>query len=331
MKHAAVDRTVTMQDETPPEHFPRQAGWLDTYCFEGYDPGRELFFHLHMSTWQWDRTIWRELVLIAMPDGTYAVHEGYGRAIAQNGTFGSNLRLACVEPGVTWEVAYHGPVQLARHADLLATGGLAQGPSVLVDLRCTYTGDRPVWSLGDSQQSENYELGASHYEQPGTVVGQIRLGGARHPFQGYAYRDKSRGARSLEGLRGYCWMHGRLDNGTDFALLATRAEGSGQSTLIGPAAVWTGGMRHSASCPSPPLPTSSDVPVREYSFGLEYAGRSMKIDVQASIGIPYSFSRKNDWFLGKADTAAFVTFVESIRLTCDGVPGVGISERSIAL
>jgi hypothetical protein len=57
----------------------------------------------------------------------------------------------------------------------------------------------------------------------------------------------------------------------------------------------------------------------------------MKIDAQASIGIPYSFSRKNDWFLGKAGTADFVTFVESIRLTCDGVPGVGISERSIAL
>ena len=326
------DRTVTLLDETPPARFPEEAGWLDTYCFEGFDPDSGLFFHLHMSTWQRDRAIWRELVLIALPDGTYAVYEGYGRAITQDGAFGSNLRLACVEPGVTWELTYRGPVQLARQADLLAPGGLGQGPSVLADLRCTYTGDRTIWSLRDSQQSENYELGASHYEQPGSVVGQVRLGDARHDFRGYAYRDKSRGARSLEGLRGYCWIHGRLVNGTDFALLATRARGAGESTLVGPAAVWIDGVQRSASCPNPPLPMSTDPPVREFSFDLECGGRPVTVNVQASAGIPYSFSVKNDWFLGRATgVAAFVTFVESIRLTCDGVPGVGMSERSIAV
>jgi len=327
-----IERTLTRQDETPPAHFPEEAGWIDTYCFEGYDPDSELFFHLHMSTWQRDRTIWRELVLICLPNGTYAVHEGYGRAFAQNGTFGSNLRLACIEPGAVWEIAYQGPVQLARQADLLAAGGLARGPSVFLDLHCTYTGNQSVWSLRDSQQSQNYELGASHYEQPGIIAGQIHLDNSRYTFCGYAYRDKSRGARSLTGLRGYCWMHGRLENGTDFALLATLAEAWGKSTLAGPAALWVDGVQWKALCPNPPLPTSCEPPSRSFSFDLESAGKSVRVDVDASIGIPYSFSARNDWFLGRAvGVGDFVTYVESIRLTYDGVPGVGMSERSIAL
>ena len=66
---------------------------------------------------------------------------------------------------------------------------------------------------------EDLALAPSHFEQCGTVRGEVRLGGRSFEIDGLGHRDKSWGARDWNGLTGWEWLTAHF--GEDLAFNAT--------------------------------------------------------------------------------------------------------------
>ena len=66
---------------------------------------------------------------------------------------------------------------------------------------------------------EDLALAPSHFEQCGTVRGEVRLGGRSFEIDGLGHRDKSWGARDWNGITGWEWLTAHF--GEDLAFNAT--------------------------------------------------------------------------------------------------------------
>ena len=53
--------------------------WSENLAFAGFDPTAGIDLLLHIGRRRRDLTMWREVITIALPDGTVLVHRGIGR------------------------------------------------------------------------------------------------------------------------------------------------------------------------------------------------------------------------------------------------------------
>ena len=206
---------ITLKEELPSANVPDIPTWSENYCWTGYDYKNHVGYWLHLGRWIEDPNIWREEVIVYLPDGTLLVRRSFGRSNIANGVEGALLRFVCDEPGMRWRIQYSGPAQRVTLGELLRAP-LPHGRMLdFLNIDLEFTGNAPVWLFPDH---DNTTVGRWHYEQHGKVTGKIRYGSDNYAFAGHGYRDHTRGPRELSPVNGHCWVQGRFADGDAFSI-----------------------------------------------------------------------------------------------------------------
>jgi hypothetical protein len=231
--------------EEVPEHDPPSGmpTWSENYCLAGYDPACGVDLFLHIGRWRKDIHLWREIVMIALPDGTVLGARAVGNAHATlRGPGGPCLGVEVVEPGRRLEWKYLGTARRVRSGQL-CENRLVEGREERLEFDLTFESTLPVWDIGRSGRQTDF-VGHGHVEQMARVTGKISVGKERFHFDSVVNRDHSRGPRDFSLNRRHIWMHGTFENGISY--LCYEAELSGKDAVFSAAAVYDGGKLYDA-------------------------------------------------------------------------------------
>lgn len=205
---------VPFEDEIPLKELPRVPFASENYCYTGYDPVRQLAFFLHIGRWVKDTSIFRETLMVYLPDGSLLLHQAFGRNDLSQGPWGSNLRLLTEEPGKKIRIQFVAPVQ---HVPLNKIHDVRAMPREYdrVELDLEFVGTQPTWYF---EASDNTTWAKWHTEQQGLATGTLKHGSNEYQFEGVSYRDHSRGPRELSDWRAHTWIQGQFDDRSSFAI-----------------------------------------------------------------------------------------------------------------
>lgn len=202
-------------DEYPIAVIPDELHWSENFALAAFDPATGIDVFLHVGRWRKDTSLWREMVVVTLPDGSVIAHRAIGSANSNaQGPGGPNFRVDVVEPGARFRYTFLGG---ARHlaADDLRDRLLDNGPMERVELDLEFTGVAPIWDLGKVGHATDF-MGRGHVEQLGRVEGFINVGAVRHRISTIGNRDHSRGVRVNDKMIRHIWMHGIFENGVSF-------------------------------------------------------------------------------------------------------------------
>jgi hypothetical protein len=191
---AALEEIVT---SAPVEPF-----WSENLLFALYDPVSDVGLWLHLGTVPNDWTMWHEMNYAFLPgdEGVLSMWS-YHRTAPERRPAGAGLELRCVEPFRRWTVIFDG-YGLHTTNEAMAAGLARVGPTrrflVDLDVECA----TPVWDLhaaADHATGHGSMTGqgwaTEHYEQLYRARGTVNFGGSDITFDGYGWRDHSRGPR----------------------------------------------------------------------------------------------------------------------------------------
>jgi hypothetical protein len=207
-----------------------------------------------------------------------------------------------------------------------------EGLRTLLEFDLDYSASVPVWDFGSAARDEVWC--SNHYEQPGRVRGNFRFEGKDVAIDGVAFRDHSRGPRSLGAWAGHCWIHGQFAEGSAFAIFDTRKTEDGKIvTGIAKAVVWHEGRILPAHCADPPYLTSANNVTTAYRLTIESDAGKMAMEATTLRTLPISTTAKVESFIGRvpAELALFTAYQQPTEFRWDGRRGLGHSERSVLL
>jgi hypothetical protein len=170
----------------------------------------------HAGTYPGDGTLWHTLSAVSLPNGAVYVAKAVGRAPdpACAGTALHHLR--CEGPFSRWRFCADAGFQPTTLAEL-GTGPLPDRPTVPLTVDVAFDAFGPLWNpKGSGAQPE---WGSFHLEQPMRARGRVSIGGTVHRFDGYGFRDHSRGHRDLRNVEHSYWCNGVFPSGRTFASL----------------------------------------------------------------------------------------------------------------
>lgn len=181
--------------------------WSESYYFNFVDPDSEIAMFTRMGFRPGN----------GWADGLHAVYLGgdrvaftYGRrdigtdlSVYDDDLAAGQLRLTCVEPFQHWRIGYDGPAQdIADAAVLVERRKLrpdgwyrSVNLSMEIDFRAI---SGPHYASEASEASEASDTSGGkrgHFEQTGSVSGEIRIGDESYTVDGFGVRDKSWGPR----------------------------------------------------------------------------------------------------------------------------------------
>src|SRR5215210_2607027 len=84
------------EDELPIAQTPDVPLWSENYHKQVYDAGAGVGVLMHLGRTPYDVSLWRQLVVVYLPDDDVVVDKSYGRAPA-NGPGASTLTFDCEE------------------------------------------------------------------------------------------------------------------------------------------------------------------------------------------------------------------------------------------
>jgi hypothetical protein len=206
--------------------FPDTPNWSENFLLAGDDPGAGIGFWLHIGRWRHDLSMFRESVIVRLPDGTVVAHRAIGDTrSAPEGPGGPNYAIRVVEPGRKLTYSFSGGVRVLP-AGIMREGLVGEGRRVPMRYELTFESDADIWDLNKVGGLQDF-LPAGHIEQIGRVTGWIEVAGHIHPIDTVANRDHSLGPRDTLDLRNHQWMPGYFPNGISFLLFdaMTRADG----------------------------------------------------------------------------------------------------------
>ncbi len=243
MTNQKISEPANFMEETPERHPPENVpGWSENYCLAGYDPKSGVDIFLHIGRWRKDIHLWREVVMIALPDGTVLGERAVGSTRATpRGPGGPCLSVEVVEAGRRLDWKFLGTARRVG-ARRLWENGLAEGREERLDFDLQFDSEWPVWDIGRSGRQTEF-VGHGHVEQMARLTGTIRVGREVFHFDSIVNRDHSRGPRDFSLNRRHIWMHGTFDNGISY--LCYEAELGGGS-VFSEAAVYDGGKLYDA-------------------------------------------------------------------------------------
>jgi hypothetical protein len=275
MPGSSDDAVISFNQELPRTSVPDIPTWSENYCWTGYDYERKVGYWLHLGRWVENPHIWREEVIVFLPDGTVLLWRSFGRSAIPNGAEGALLRFVCEEPGMRWRLQYEGPAQQATLAQMMRAP-LPQARTLdYLDLDLEFAGNAPVWQFPDH---DNTTIGRWHYEQHGKVTGRIRHGETEHLFDGHGYRDHTRGARELSQVNGHCWIQGRFPDGEAFSIYHLwHVEDGRDKEVLSVARIDRGGKTLEASIVSSPRLQSHQTALDIGELVLELADRTRMV------------------------------------------------------
>lgn len=203
-------------DEFPAKTIPDIPHWSENYCLDGFDPKSGIGFWIHIGRWRKDLRQWREIVTIALPDGTVLTHRAVGLAHATaRGPGGPNLAVTVDEPEHRLSFRFLGAARRLPREALLANTPL-DGPLTRLEFELVFASHLPIWDISSVADSNAVIKG--HIEQVGKATGTIVVGTQRFTFDGFCNRDHSVGTRETVAMRGHHWIQGSFDNGCHFLL-----------------------------------------------------------------------------------------------------------------
>src|SRR4051794_12149820 len=182
--------------------------WQESYYFNWADPEGRSFGLARWGINPASRKI--DGVLLTMRDGRPEfIYPAVGLDMpegempgAEFGLRAKGLRFTLREPLARWHIGLSG-----RDAVDLAWTAFHEPHDYHAGLKALGAAD------------EDLALAPSHFEQCGTVRGEVRLGGRSFEIDGLGHRDKSWGARDWNGITGWEWLTAHF--GEDLAFNAT--------------------------------------------------------------------------------------------------------------
>ncbi|MFA5630603.1 MAG: hypothetical protein WC997_03735 [Porticoccaceae bacterium] len=319
---------IGWEQELPVAKLPDDPAFRENYCFWGYDRERAVGFWIHMGRWPLDNRVWREQVLIYLPDGDYLVHRAWGHRESDKGPSSALLDIICKEPGKHWQLRYRGPARRTTTEEVHA-GGLLEGPQILLDMDIAFTSSVPIWDM--SKHVQNQDWAKFHMEQNGRLTGPITVDGKTVEMDGFGWRDHSRGPRNISSLVRHIFINGDLPEGRSFAITYIETEENGQVVLsLAKGVIWSEGKIYEAHTPNPPfLDPGVFPPPEHYSMTLVSELGELHIDAHTPCSLPHTSSKEYNVYDGVARGMGHILcYEQGTVFTIDGRQYNGHSERS---
>lgn len=319
--------------ETPWEGaFPDIANWSENFCLAGYDPKSGVGFWFHIGRWRHDLTMFREIVVIRLPDGTVIAHRAIGNArAATDGPGGPHFAIRVLETGRKLSYSFNGGVMRVPAKSML-NGIVGDGRRTPMTFDLTFESDADIWDLHKVGSLQDF-LPAGHIEQPGRLTGDIHIEGEVYPFDALVNRDHSLGARDNIDLHSHQWIQGYFENGVAFMLFDAKTKSDGK-VVFSEAVIYEGDTAFEARIVS--IERCEDVAKDEQPIRiiLSYEKGTLTIDTAEYHGSSYlSLVSPNDQYVGVYPSDPGPTLVldeQSVTLTLNGsVKGYGCYERTI--
>lgn len=323
---------VPVNDKPWQGKFPDIANWSENFLLAGQDPKAGVGFWLHIGRWRHDLTMWRETVIVRLPDGTTIGARAIGNARAtEDGPGGPHYAVRVVEPGSRLTYSYNGGVRRVP-AQSMRDGLVPDGPRTPMTYELTFESKADVWDLHKVGGLQDF-LPAGHIEQIGRVTGTVRVGQDVYEIDTIANRDHSLGPRDNKDLLNHQWHQGYFENGISFLLFDAMTR-SDNKVVFSEAAVYEGDRLHDATLEMGWRCDDASRDQEPISFKLHYANGTLEIDTVAFPTNSYlSLTAPNDMYVGVYPSNEGKTLVlteQSVALLLDGsVPGYGCFERTI--
>jgi hypothetical protein len=215
--------SYTGPDEYPIAEIPPEQWWSENFAaeFACFKTRTAVFYSL--GRWHSDPTLWREVILLSLPDGTIAHYRGYGRNGSPTSAGGALSTYAILEPGRAMRLTFDGPMIKSTTKDLVERGTRV-GPAARCKIDLLFEAAGPLWNMkGDSVQAATM-AGSIHIDQVGSASGRIEFDETAYDIENaYTIRDHSRGVRVLSHYAGHNWLNGLFPSGRAFYLYAMKA------------------------------------------------------------------------------------------------------------
>ncbi|MEO0030468.1 MAG: hypothetical protein RIS94_226 [Pseudomonadota bacterium] len=319
--------------ETPWEGpFPDIANWSENFCLAGFDPQSGVGFWFHMGRWRHDLTMFREMVIVRLPDGTVVAHRAIGNArMAPDGPGGPHFAIRVVEPGRKLTYSFNGGVMRVP-ARAMLDGIVGDGRRTPMTFDLTFESNADIWDLHKVGSLQDF-LPSGHIEQLGRLTGTFHIGGEAFAFDALVNRDHSLGARDNVDLHSHQWMQGYFENGVAFMLFDAKTRSNGK-VVFSEAIVYEGDRAFEARLVSIDRCERVQDDEALVRIVLAYEKGELVIETAAYHGSSYlSLVSPNDQYVGVYHTDLGPTLVldeQSVTLTLNGtVRGYGCFERTI--
>jgi hypothetical protein len=309
--------------------------WSENFALAGYDTGSGIGVFLHIGRWRKDLSLWRQMVVIALPDGVFLINRAVGNALASaSGPGGPNLAMRVVEDGSRQIWSFLGGARRIS-GEVLSTALPSDGPLDYLSFELDFKSTLPVWQLGAGTSSAF--AGHGHDEQIGRVTGFIKISDETTAIDSQFNRDHSRGPRLMkQDFIRHIWFQGIFENGMKFYAYEAHEMDEVTATFSQAAVVIGGAMLPARLTLHDPLPSGDALahifaPVG-FSFAYEggvLAGRAVSFPTSSY----QSSTAPWEPYLGVGQiggTPVRRVMEQSVlyRLQ-DGTPGYGHMERTL--
>ena len=318
-------------DEFPIKEIPTTPWWSENFAAMYSSPSERVAVFYSIGRWHSDTSIWRELIMVSLPDGRVAYSKGFARNGTPTGPGGPLTRYEILEPGAKVRLSFDGPMSDASLKDLIAHGARGE-TSKLCKLDLRFDSAAPVWNMkGDSKEAGSV-AGSIHIDHIGKANGTIEYEGRTYRFtDGYTARDHSRGAREVSQYGGHNWINGVFPDGRAFYLYAMKSQGSNTIGMSN-AAVAQDGKLYPAELLKTEFISSLDSIGKTHRLTLKSELGTMEIEIVevlnsfvSSMVCPY------DTVPGATHHRKAAHIVdESVRMRWNGQEAYGWSERGYA-
>jgi hypothetical protein len=309
-------------DEIPATSLP--ATWVENYQWLAMDDDRTGIV-CHIGTHAQDPSLWHVVFGLSFASGEVLVHKSVGRAPDARSPGTSEVWTRCDKASKRWTLDAYTGVQSTTFAEL--GDGLLRDRET-IPCRATITLDAfgPIWEPG--KVPGHPEMGHFHYEQPLRVTGDIELRGQRHQFDGYGYRDHSRGPRDMSQVSHSTWCNGVFPSGRTFcSVTVTRTSGDVMS--LGAILDRSGTIEDARLGKIPELHDAAHNPIA-FDLTLEdSSGATHEIFGEVAGGATWSMIGGSECCLGTAvdDPEAYILPQSIIRWRWNDEVGYGLADR----
>ena len=312
--------------------FPETPNWSENFLLAGDDPKAGVGFWLHIGRWRHDLSMFRESVIVRLPDGRTVGHRAIGDTRSSpEGPGGPNYAVRVIEPGRKLSYSFSGGVRVMP-AEAMRDGLVGEGPRLPMRYELVFESDADIWDLHKVGGLQDF-LPAGHIEQIGRVTGWIEVAGERFTIDTIANRDHSLGPRDTLDLRNHQWMQGYFPNGISFLLFdaMTRADGK---VVFSEAVVYEGDRLYPATLEIDER--CADVARNHQPITLRMTYENGVLDV-VSTGVRsdsyLSITSPNDILPGiysSEDVPTLALMEQSVSLRLNGeIDGFGCFERTV--
>ncbi|WP_156842894.1 hypothetical protein [Novosphingobium aquimarinum] len=316
-------------EDNPLEVIPDLSLWSENYAYMITDSSQGFACFLLMGRWIPDPTVWREFLMVQMPDGRMLHHKSWGRATSRNVVSAALARIE-LDGDAGCRIFFDGPIAETSREVLLKQGTRNQSLGRLT-LDLSISSEVPVWNMSGHASSAEEIAGKMHIEQVGVASGTVTFGDETVQVNNaFMQRDHSRGVRDVTKFYRHCWAQGSFpERDLTFNLYSMLVFGRENEPMMN-ASVTQAGKRYPATIIEIAYMDSRADAMKPYSITLacELGNMTFRI-VDFVASFPTAFVSPWDIVAGVFPEEHSVTGVEeAVVWEWEGLRGEGWSERS---